>query len=150
MPNQNTENLESEYFKKRVEEQIGWYDEKSIHHQKVYKGIKRSQIILTALIPFSAALVPTFEWILYIISGIGVLVTVLEGFLALGKHHENWIEFRGICETLKREKYMYQGKAGVYSENSEFNFLVERIETIISKENINWANLNHGDNKGGK
>lgn len=141
---------ESDYFKERVENQIEWYDKKSMHHQKVYKWIKRIQIFLTALIPFLTSLVINFEWILYVISGIGVFVTVLEGFLALGKHHENWIEYRGICETLKREKFMYLGRAGVYSENSNFNFLVERVETIISKENINWANLNHGDKKGGE
>lgn len=141
---------EESYIRTRIDDQINWYDKKSIHHQNVYKWIKRIQIFLTAIIPFLAALVIDYKWILYLISGIGVLVTVLEGFLSLGKHHENWIEFRGICETLKREKYMYLGKAGVYSENSDFNFLVERIETIISKENINWANLNHGDNKGGK
>ncbi len=42
---------------------------------------------------------------------------------------------------------MYLGKAGVYSDDGSFVTLIERIKTIISKENINWANLNHTDNR---
>lgn len=135
------------YFKERLNNQIDWYDSKSIQQQKIYKRIKIAQIISAALIPFLAALVGDLNWIIYLVSTLGVLVTVLEGILSLGKYHENWIEYRSICETLKREKYMYLGKAGIYSENSNFEVLVERIETIISKENINWANLNHGETK---
>lgn len=138
---------ESKYIKERLDEQINWYDTKSIKNQKVYKRIKILQIISAALIPFLASLVADFKYFIYVVSFLGVLVSVLEGILSLGKYHENWIEYRSICETLKREKYMFLGKAGVYSENSSLEVLVERIETIISNENINWANLNHGENK---
>lgn len=138
---------ESKYIKERLDEQINWYDTKSIKNQKVYKRIKILQIISAALIPFLASLVADFKYFIYVVSFLGVLVSILEGILSLGKYHENWIEYRSICETLKREKYMFLGKAGVYSENSSLEVLVERIETIISNENINWANLNHGENK---
>lgn len=138
---------ESKYIKERLDEQINWYDTKSIKNQKVYKRIKILQIISAALIPFLSSLVADFKYFIYVVSFLGVLVSILEGILSLGKYHENWIEYRSICETLKREKYMFLGKAGVYSENSSLEVLVERIETIISNENINWANLNHGENK---
>ena len=37
---------------------------------------------------------------------------------------------------------MYQTQTGVYkNEEDKFALLVERCETIISSENINWANL---------
>ncbi|NKZ31126.1 DUF4231 domain-containing protein [Ureibacillus thermosphaericus] len=138
---------ESKYIKERLDEQINWYDTKSIKNQKIYKLLKTFQIISAALIPFLASLVADFKYFIYVVSFLGVLVSILEGILSLGKYHENWIEYRSICETLKREKYMFLGKAGVYSENSSLEVLVERIETIISNENINWANLNHGENK---
>src|SRR5690625_1319054 len=131
------------YFEDRLDDQIDWYDRKSISHQNKYRWIKRVQIISAALIPLLASLVAEYNSLIYAISSLGVLVTILEGLLSLGKYHENWIEYRSICETLKREKYMYLGKVGVYSDDSRFETLVERIETIISKENINWANLNH-------
>lgn len=129
--------IEEEYFTTRLDNQINWYDKKSVYCQKVYKRSKSAQIILSALIPFAAGYVKEIPWFTIVISVIGVLITCIEGILSLGKYHENWIEYRGICETLKREKYMYLGRAGIYSENSNFEVLVERIETIISKENIN-------------
>lgn len=41
---------------------------------------------------------------------------------------------------------MFQTRTGVYRD-SEFPFadLVERSETLISNENINWANLTKND-----
>ena len=139
-----------EYIINRLDNQIAWYDKKSMYCQKKYKRIKVIQIISTAIIPFLASFVLELKFLLSIISALGVLVTVLEGVLSLNKYHENWIEYRSICETLQREKYMFSGKAGVYSDEGAFVTLVERIETIISKENINWANLNHNDNGGKK
>lgn len=141
---------EQSYLNSRLNDQIEWYDNKSSWNQRRYKSLKITQITLSTLIPFLASLVSNFSWVIYLIGSIGVLVTVLEGFLNVGKYHENWVEYRSISEMLKHEKYMYLGRAGVYSENDELNFLVERVETIVSKENINWANLNYGDNGGTK
>ena len=79
---------------------------------------------------------------------LGVLITSLEGIANINKYQEHWIEYRSICETLQHEKHMYLYKSGVYDESeNRFPFFVERIESIISKENINWANLNY--NEGG-
>ena len=49
---------------------------------------------------------------------------------------------------LQKELVMFQTQTGVYRE-SEFPFadLVERSETLISNENINWANLTTNDKK---
>jgi hypothetical protein len=71
----------------------------------------------------------------------------------MNKHSENWIEYRSICETLKHEKFMYLYKTGVYRDDTNrFEYFVERVESIISQENINWASLikNEGENKDGK
>lgn len=141
---------DTDYIENRLNNQIDWYDKKSQSCQKKYKNLKVLQIIFAALIPFLAALVLDHNFLIYIVSALGVLVTIFEGILSLNKYHENWIEYRSICETLQREKNMYLGKAGVYSEGESFVTLVERIETIISKENINWANLNHNENGGKK
>ncbi|MGQ7438348.1 DUF4231 domain-containing protein, partial [Streptococcus suis] len=65
-----------------------------------------------------------------------------ESAISLSKHRDNWIDYRRTTELLKHEKYMSLTKTGVYkNENDSFALLVERCETIISSENINWANL---------
>ncbi|OLN23868.1 hypothetical protein BTO30_02700 [Domibacillus antri] len=138
---------DSEYIESRLENQINWYDTKSQNCQKNYKRIKIIQLISSALIPFLAGIVPDFKWLVHAIGLLGILIAVLEGINSINKYHENWIEYRSICETLRREKHMYLGKAGVYSESGSYVTLIERVETIISKENINWANLNHNDNR---
>ena len=43
---------------------------------------------------------------------------------------------------------MYLTRTGVYDTESPFKLLVERVESIISKENVNWASLNSNQNGG--
>ena len=133
---------EETYFKERLEDQINWYSNKSMHAQKKYKLLKGVEIALSASIPLVVGITSGFEKWTVIVSLIGVIITTIEGWLSIAKYHENWIEYRSICETLKHEKYMFLTKTGVYNTDNNFKYLVERVESIISKENINWANLN--------
>ncbi|EZH67936.1 hypothetical protein DH09_08450 [Bacillaceae bacterium JMAK1] len=135
-----------QYLKERLEDQISWYDNKSIKSQKRYKSIKGFEIIVAALIP----VVAIFE-LTWIAGLMGASIAVLEGILNINKYHENWIEYRSICETLKHEKYMFSTLTGVYrylEEDDAFMLLVERVENIISKENVNWANMNREKKEG--
>ena len=140
---------EVEYLKERLEDQINWYDKKSTKCQKYYKWHKVIEITAAALIPILAAQSSSFKAVAIIISILGSAIVVIEGLVNLGKYHENWIEYRSVSETLKQEKYMYLTQSGVYKTSKEdaFELLVERIESVISKENVNWANL-HSNKKG--
>lgn len=127
------------YLNERLEDQINWYDKKSMHSQRTFKWLKGIEIIIASFVPI-ASLGFNQPWLAAIM---GASIAIIEGLLNLGKYHENWIEYRSICETLKHEKYMYQTKTGVYNtDECTFKYLVERIESIISKENVNWANMN--------
>lgn len=134
----------------RVNDQINWYDNKSTKTQKKFKFYKVITIIVSSLIPVVSIFVSSDISVRLIIGSAGAIITILESVLYLNKYGENWTRYRSICETLKREKFMYLNKAGVYSEdNGNFEFFVERIETIISQENINWASLNKDHKKKG-
>ena len=136
------------YLELRLDDQINWYDKKSISKQKKYKVFKLIEIILASLIPFLAIFSRDYGVITYAIASAGTLITIIESWLNISKYHENWIEYRSICETLKHEKYMFITNTGIYNTDESFKFLVERVESIISKENVNWANLNK-KSKGG-
>ncbi|WP_331250497.1 DUF4231 domain-containing protein [Ligilactobacillus murinus] len=140
---------EKDYLKGRLDAQISWYDEKSAAHKKWFYGLRVLQLLLTASIPFLTGLVLTYPSILKLISFFGFLLTVLEGILSLTKVHEKWIQYREICELLKKEKYMYLTKTGVYNTPGTdcFKTLVERCESIISNENLNWTNLTNARKK---
>jgi hypothetical protein len=122
----------------RLEDQIGWYDRKSMTNQRYFKRIKTIEIAAAAIIPFlSAFSLPRLMWLT---GGLGVLITVLEGMLHLNQYQQNWIAYRSTCESLKHEKYVYLGKASPYAGALDPHaLLAERIESLVSQEHAKWA-----------
>ena len=132
----------------RTEDQINWYDAKSIKLQKTYKRIKVVEIVAAALIPFLSALhlSGTSSHLPITIGTItallGVLITILEGVLQLNQYQQTWVTYRATCEALKHEKFTYIAGAGVYASAANAHaLLAERAETIGSQENTKWASL---------
>lgn len=133
----------------RLEDQISWYDQKSNSNQKIFKRIKMTEIFSAAFIPFIAA--SHFPYASSITSGLGVLITVLEGALHLNQYQQNWIAYRSTCESLKHEKYVYLGKAQPYAGIPDPHaLLAERIESLVSQEHAKWASVQQQDPAKGK
>jgi hypothetical protein len=122
----------------RLEDQISWYDRKSLSNQKTYKRIKMTEIVAAAVIPFIGAFnLPNAGWWT---GGLGVVITVLEGMLHLNQYQQNWIAYRSTCESLKHEKYVYLAKASPYAGVADSRaLLAERVESLVSQEHAKWA-----------
>ncbi len=120
----------------RLEDQITWYDNKSVANQRWHKTLKVTEIIAAAMIPFAAG----FGAPLVLIGGLGVCIVVLEGLQALNQYQQNWITYRSTCEELKHEKYLWLAKAGPYlkADNPDALF-AERVESLISREHAKWV-----------
>jgi len=120
----------------RLEDQIAWYDRKSLLNQWRFKWFKVTEIVAAAAIPFVAGFAaPTF-----IAGGLGVVIVVLEGLQSLNQFQHNWITYRSTCEELKHEKYLWMAKAGPYvTAQSPDALLAERIESLISREHAKWV-----------
>ena len=122
----------------RLEDQIAWYDRKSLSNQRIYKRIKIVEILAAAVIPFLAAFKQPY--LAQVTGGLGVVITVLEGMLHLNQYQQNWTAYRSTCESLKHEKYAYLGKAAPYSTAADPHaLLAERIESLISQEGAKWT-----------
>lgn len=120
----------------RLEDQIEWYDHKSNMAEFVYKTLKALTICSAALIPLFAS-ISVRAWI---DGGLGVLVVVLEGIQQLGQYGKNWISYRSTCEALRHEKFLYLANAGPYPTASDAHrLLAERVEAMVSQENIKWV-----------
>lgn len=131
---------EQEYLKDRLEDQINWYDRKSIFNKRWHIRLKIIQTLLALTIPLVAAFVTTENTVIKIAAGIlGILVAFITSLSSIFKYHENWIEYRTVAESLKHEKFLYLGNANPYKVNNPFELLVERVETLISKENTRWV-----------
>jgi hypothetical protein len=146
MSTQATNAAEIDPIMERLEDQIAWYDRKSITNQRYFKRIKTVEIAAAAIIPFLAAFsVPRVMWLT---GGLGVLITVLEGMLHLNQYQQNWIGYRSTCESLKHEKYVYLGKAAFYASAVDPHaLLAERIESLVSQEHAKWASVQQEEPK---
>jgi len=121
----------------RLEEQIDWYDRKSRAAQRTFKRIKVAEILAAAVIPFLAGISIPHDKL--VIAGLGVLITILEGFLHLNQYQQLWGTYRGTCEALKHEKYVYMAKAGPYATAADAHaMLAERVESLVSQEHAQW------------
>jgi hypothetical protein len=131
----------------RLEDQIAWYDLKSMSCQRIFKGIKTIEIVAAAFIPFLAA-AKELPWSRWLTGGLGVMITVFEGILQLGQYQQNWITYRSTCESLKHEKYLYLGKAGPYTSSPDAHaLLAERVESLVSQEHAKWASARQSQPK---
>lgn len=131
---------ESDPIMERLEDQLAWYDRKSMANQRFYKRTKIVEILAAAIIPFLTAL--GRPYIGMVAGGLGVLITVLEGLLHLNQYQQNWINYRSTCEALKHEKYTYLGKASPYANVPDPHaLLAERIESLVSQEHAKWASV---------
>jgi hypothetical protein len=120
----------------RLEDQIGWYDRKSMAAQRTYKRLKVLQLLAAAAVPVLAAVDGT-PWV---IAAFGGVVLVLEGVQQLGQYQANWIAYRSTCEALKHEKYLFLASAGPYIDPElASRTLAERLEGLVSQEHAKWA-----------
>ena len=136
---------EQDYMSQRVDDQINWLEKKSAHNQKWYKRNKSLVIIASVSIPFMAGFIEegdeaTIMKILIAIAGL--VIALAEGLSSLHKFHENWIQYRGTAESLKREKIIFLTQSGPYRDNSNaFRDFVVAIEGILANENAKWQEI---------
>ena len=132
-----------EYLEKRLKEQIDWYDAKSLASQKLFKRLRATEIVAAAMIPFLSGIAisnPGFTLVGTVLVGIlGMAVTIIAGFLSLGQYQENWTEYRMTCESLLKEKLVFETGVEPYNGDDAFHLLVQRVENLVSKENTHWG-----------
>lgn len=130
---------ETEYLQQRLEDQIKWYSKQSSWNQTWYKSLRMTEITCASLIPFLSGMgekVPAGAWI---IGTLGALIAVSAAAGSLFKFHENWIQYRSTAEQLKHERYLFLTRTKPYDDQEQFGELVLRVEGLISKENLSWA-----------
>jgi Protein of unknown function (DUF4231) len=140
--------MSSDLTLKRLDDQLGWYGERSRWNQLWYRNLRITVIVLAASIPvlssIEADVVP--RWVL---GALGALVAVIEGVLQVFQFHANWISYRATGEALKREKSLYLAKAGSYRAADRDVLLAERIEALMTEENAKWASSQEIADKAG-
>jgi hypothetical protein len=119
----------------RLEDQLSWYDRKSMASQKAYKRVKTAQLILGSAVPV-LALVSLHA---SITASVAASVVVLEGLQQLNQWQSNWITYRSTAEALKHERYLYLATAGPYGGPDRSRVLAEKVEGLVSQEHAKWT-----------
>jgi len=89
-----------------------------------------------------AAITPVFAALEYKALTIIFSACVAAGFgvLKFCKFEDLWHSYRTTCETLKKEMVHYEMQTDVYdSADDSDKLFVERVESIVSKENVKWV-----------
>ena len=125
---------ENEYLDNRLQNQIDWYDHKSVWHQTWFKRLQVYQIACAAMIPVLVNYVhDQSEWMRIVVALIGASIAIVSGIVGLYKFQENWLEYRTTCESLRHEKFLFLTKTEPYNVEDPYPLLVNRVETLISK-----------------
>jgi len=136
---------EKEYLETRLDDQLAWYSDKSTYNKKRFHWLKAGEIVLSVSIPFAVGFVDTGPaWMQVAIGVAGVCIALAAGISSLYKYQENWVEYRTTAEGLKRERYFYLSRTGPYRQGTSeeaFHLLVERVEQMLSSENLAWKSV---------
>lgn len=126
------------YLESRYRKETDWYDKKAIVNRRMYQIFQWTAIILSAFTP--VLIVIGDGLVRWSAVAIAVLVAISTAALKTFKYQENWINYRTTCETLKKEYHFYEagirGYEGVEDKEALF---VERVESLISRENTLWV-----------
>ncbi len=130
---------EQEYLDLRLDDQLTWYEGKSVRNQRLYKVLRTFELVTAALIPLSAALFNGEPWFAWLAAGLGASIAIASAINGLFRFQENWIQYRATAEQLKHEKFLFLTRTEPYSDDDAFTLLVQRVESLIAKETSVWA-----------
>jgi len=138
------------YLKDRYYDQMNWYDRKAMSNQKCYRFYQWALIVLSAVTPVLVAVdkgdIWPCLWLITLVSS--ALVAIMTSALKVFKYQENWISYRTTCETLRKEIHFYESGSGAYeSAVDREGLFVERVESLISRENTLWLAARKQDQK---
>lgn len=123
-----------QYLNNRYQEAVSWYDKKAVWNKRVYYCFQITIIVIAATTPIFAVL--EFRWPATISAA---LVAIATGIVKFMKLDENWLNYRTICETLKKEPYLMRAELGDYAScTNKEKLFVDRVESLISRENTLW------------
>src|SRR5215472_14667849 len=121
-----------EYIEQRLNDQIGWYDSRSISNKRWFKRLRFVEIVAAATIPVLSGFADKSFSIKIAIGALGVFVAIIASLLGLLQLQVRWIEYRATAESLKKEKFLFLTQTDPYNKDDALHLLVQRVEALLS------------------
>lgn len=134
------------YLRERYENQVQWYDSRSRLYKRYYHVFQWLAIIISASLPAIIMMSSENDGLLSV--ALAVILAIVTSSLKTFKFQENWLNYRTIAETLKKERHYYNvGANGYDAVDDKEQYFVERVETLISRENTLWLEIHRKKGK---
>jgi hypothetical protein len=132
------------YLKERVEGQLAWLETKSQANKTAFMRYRLLGIFLGTLItilsPYAGREGRLRAWLPPALQVAGAGVALSGALLALNRHQENWLRYRGLKEALEKEKMLYlTGSTQAYASPGAFHAFVRNVEDLMTKERTTWV-----------
>ena len=137
------------YIHDRYDDQCQWYSHKATRNKKCYFVFQTLILVFSAVTTLTIGLgiyYPEFQWLRLLALAMTASVTVLASLQKVFRVQENWIEYRNIAESLKKERYLHMAGLDEYANTESADKLfVARVEDLISRQNTAWVTRSHGN-----
>jgi hypothetical protein len=129
-----------DYMSSRVDGQLTWLSRASKTNKRVFLSLRICEILLGTSITIFSPYAAKVSWAPLLIAMAGGGIALSGGWLALSRNQENWVRYRGLNETLKREKYLFLTGSPPYDKGEKsFTSFVTATEALMLEERGGWA-----------
>lgn len=137
----NMDNINGINAENYLNSYLAYYDHKSVTNKKRYTCLVLLDIIISALIPFTALFIDVFVPAKYIVALMGSSITIVTALNTTFGYHKLWIEYRTVAEALKHQKVLYINNCNPYNDENKRELLIFIVNSILEKENRNWKSI---------
>ncbi len=124
------------YMQQRWQTQRDYYSKQSARNKRWHQSLQLFIALGAIAVPIILNIPEIPKQIPTILSGLVAGAAALENVFRFG---DNWRNFRQTLEVLKRERALFEAKAGPYRESEDaFTIFVERVESLISEETMRY------------
>ena len=141
-----------EYIKQRLDQYIGWYDNKAVKTKAKFLQMRAASVVGGAIVPvlINIHMAPTWDEALRALTTlISLSVVILVSLESVYHFGDQWKNYRSTEQYLNREKVLFLAAEGPYKgmdsipegQKRAYILLVERVEEAIASENASTLNV---------
>lgn len=141
---------ELNYLEDRIESQRKWHSDKATSNKNRYYMTETITLVAGASIPVINVLnVLPGRTLQFLSAALGAIIVISAGLAKLFKYQENWLNYRALAESLKREKELYLYKVGDYDREDERGekILIERVENLLGTTTSQFVSIHRSERK---
>lgn len=131
------------YIKKRLNDQIKWYENNAKKMKNKFGFFSIMIIFANSIIPIFVLLSEEFDLkFKVVVISLSSIASISTAVLQLFKYQELWVKYRLTSQLLEKEKVSYETKINKYKNNTEAEeLLITTCEELMGNEIDKWEKI---------